>query len=189
MSKTKEASRGKGRRKALPVLGAAGLSLSLAGGAQAAIGGMTNVPARVGAIGHEITLCEEELSDISLATFHVFDKEGAPLLRTAGGCACACATGGDFYSNQPANGGPGFATRPRSVQSPQQPYHAPKHPQVPANQSASPRPRPQPETHSTATQRASAPTQSDAAGPTLHQSTSQQGEPEVPGPQMTNSPN
>ena len=47
-------------------MGAAGLSLSLASGASAAT---------VGPAAHEITLGEEEISDVTLATFYVFDKE------------------------------------------------------------------------------------------------------------------
>ena len=47
----------------MPLLGAAGLSLSLASGAPAAT---------VGPAAHETTLGEEEISDVSLATFYVF---------------------------------------------------------------------------------------------------------------------
>ena len=131
--KAKEA-RGKCRRKAVPVLGAAGLSLSLAGGAYAAIGGMAaDMPGRQGALGHEITLCEEDIADISLATFHVLDKENSPRLRAriaAGGCV-ACATSESV--NQPTGGGPAYAPRPRTVR-PAQPYvRAIRHPQAPAN--------------------------------------------------------
>jgi hypothetical protein len=53
---------------------------------------------------HEIFLGEEEISDVSLATFYVFDKENVgppPLsqkLRLAAGCgagcSCGCACGG-----------------------------------------------------------------------------------------------
>lgn len=177
--KAKEASRGKRRRKAVPVLGAAGLSLSLAGGAHAAIGGMAaDMPARQGALGHEVTLCEEETSDISLATFHVFGKESSPRLRAriaAGGCI-ACATSESV--NQPTGGGPAYAPRPRPVR-PAQPYvRAIRHPQAPANQNANQ--RPQPDVHSTTNQSTSGPTQRDAGASTLNQSASQQGGAEVP---------
>jgi hypothetical protein len=67
--------------KALPALGAAGLSLSLASAASALPGGPpADVPTRSIGDGHEITLGEEEISDVTLATFYVFDKEniGAP---------------------------------------------------------------------------------------------------------------
>jgi hypothetical protein len=58
---------------AVPVLSAAGLSLSLASGASAAIGRpAADTPTPKTGISHEITLCEEEISDVSLATFYVF---------------------------------------------------------------------------------------------------------------------
>ena len=49
--------------------------------------------ARNTAFNHEITLGEEEISDVSLATFYVFDKENAGALRSGiqlarGGCGC-----------------------------------------------------------------------------------------------------
>ena len=56
----------KSRACAVPLLGAAGLSLSMVSGSPAAT---------VGPTAHEITLGEEEISDVSLATFYVFDKE------------------------------------------------------------------------------------------------------------------
>jgi len=97
MSHAKQASKRKQRSKvikAAPVLGAAGLSLLLAGGALATTGGAAaDMPARNTAPDHEITLGEEEISDVSLATFYVFDKEnletpipGMQLARGGGGC-------------------------------------------------------------------------------------------------------
>ena len=67
MPRAKEASKRKSRACAVPLLGAAGLSVSLATGAPAATVGPV--------LGHEITLGEEEIADVSLATFYVFDKE------------------------------------------------------------------------------------------------------------------
>ena len=62
--------------KTVPVLGAAGLSLSMVGSAAAHVGaGTADLPAQKIAPNHEITLGEEEMSDVSLATFYVFDKE------------------------------------------------------------------------------------------------------------------
>jgi hypothetical protein len=89
MSRTKQTSKRKSRACAVPLLGAAGLSLSLASGAPAAT---------VGPAAHEITLGEEEISDVSLATFYVFDKENAgtswPGLQLAkGGCGHGCGHG------------------------------------------------------------------------------------------------
>ena len=75
MSRAKQASKRKHRACAVPLLGAAGLSLSLASGASAA----TDVPAAnmptLNTTANEITLAEEEIADVSLATFYVFDKE------------------------------------------------------------------------------------------------------------------
>jgi hypothetical protein len=93
----------KRRSKALPALGIAGLSLGRASGASASIGEATaNIPSI--SQSHEIFLGEEEISDVSLATFYLFDKEntGAIGLRFdrrgnacgcggAGCCACGCA--------------------------------------------------------------------------------------------------
>jgi hypothetical protein len=82
MAHAKRDSKRKRRSKALPLLGAAGLSLSLASGASATTGGSAvDIPSRDTAPRHEITLIEEEISDVSLATFYVFDKENAGTLR------------------------------------------------------------------------------------------------------------
>ena len=86
MSHAMQVSKRKRRACAVPLLGAAGLSLSLASGAPAAT---------VGPAAHAITLSEEEISDVSLATFYVFDKEnprtpGLQLARGGGGCGCGC---------------------------------------------------------------------------------------------------
>jgi len=92
MSKPKNSKR---RSKALPALGFAGVSFSMASGACASIGGAsanTSPPSHV-------FLGEEELSDVSLATFYVFDKEntGAPplaeQLRLARGGQCVGCVG------------------------------------------------------------------------------------------------
>jgi hypothetical protein len=101
MSGTKYGSKRKRSSKtmAVPVLGAAGLSLSVAGVASASTGGATgDMPlAQNTAPNHEIIMGEEELSDVSLGTFYVFDKEGSPklgsdiqLARGCGGRGCGC---------------------------------------------------------------------------------------------------
>jgi hypothetical protein len=78
MSHAKHASKRKRQNKAVPVFGAAGLSLSLAGGASAATAPPTaNLPSQHIPLSHEIILGEEEISDVSLGTFYVFDKEDA----------------------------------------------------------------------------------------------------------------
>jgi len=65
------------RLKALPVMGAVGASLSLAGGASVAgtVASTPDQPLRDTAPGQQITLSEEEISDVSLGTFFVFNKE------------------------------------------------------------------------------------------------------------------
>src|SRR5262249_7315095 len=89
----------KRRSKAvLPALGLTGLSLSLASGATASTGEVTtNLPSTTQP--HELFLGEEEISDVSLSTFYVFDKENAaqPKLgeKVAWGCGCrGCRCGG-----------------------------------------------------------------------------------------------
>jgi hypothetical protein len=105
MSHAKQASTKRKRRiNAVPVLSAAGLSLSLASGASAAIKPAADMPTPKTGMSHEITLCEEEISDVSLATFYVFDNENAGTFRRriklaqgCGGCGCGfgCGGGGD----------------------------------------------------------------------------------------------
>ena len=62
----------KRRTIALPVLGAAGASLAMAGGASATLPAASQAPQNTGPL---MTLGEEDISDVSLATFYVFDKE------------------------------------------------------------------------------------------------------------------
>jgi hypothetical protein len=123
MPQAKLTSKRKRRSKALPILGAAGLSLSLTGAASAVPSGLGDMPtSKTGddnrvTLGEEdissapfyafdkesegtgVTLGEEEISDVSLATFYVFDKETE---RTAqsdielvrGGCGGCHGCGG-----------------------------------------------------------------------------------------------
>src|ERR1700674_2869692 len=92
MRDTNHVSKRKGRKEVLPALGVVGMSLSLAGGASAAAVPAVDTPARPIAQVPEITLNEEEVSDVSLATFYVFDKENAGTsqlgTRVAGRCGC-----------------------------------------------------------------------------------------------------
>jgi hypothetical protein len=101
MARTKQASKRNRRSKAVPVLGAAGLSLSLASGVSASTSGTAvDVTPQNTSPNHEIFLGEEEISDVSLSTFYVFDKENAaqPQLGekvAAWGCGCrGCRCGG-----------------------------------------------------------------------------------------------
>jgi hypothetical protein len=78
MPNVKRASKGKRLSKAVPVLGIAGMSLSMAGGASASTtGSVADVPSQNTLPPQVITLGEEEISDVSLATFYVFDRESA----------------------------------------------------------------------------------------------------------------
>jgi hypothetical protein len=82
------------------VLGAAGLSLLLAVGASATTGGAAaDMPARNTAPDHEITLGEEEVSHVSLATLYVFDKKRPAPTRS--GIRLASACGGWTGTNTP----------------------------------------------------------------------------------------
>jgi len=71
MSHGKPTSKRKGRTKTITILGVAG-ALSLTSGASgAAVGPPGDTPTEHAAI----TLDEEEISDVSLSTFYVFDHE------------------------------------------------------------------------------------------------------------------
>ena len=121
MPQMKRGAQRKRRGKVVLALGAAGLSLSLASSASTAIGGMN------GASSAPVSkqLYEEEISDISLATFHVFDRENAGthgrrtrLAMAAGGCAgcgCACGIGLYYHYTPPVLGDPVDPPPPRSI--------------------------------------------------------------------------
>src|SRR5215813_3764040 len=103
MAHAKQGSKRKRRNTALPFLGAAGASLAVGGSASAATHPTMNVSSEHAAV-PVLTLLEEELSDVSLATFYVLDPQlGESLLdekvaarcggcRGCGGCAArGCA--------------------------------------------------------------------------------------------------
>jgi|SRR6516225_2024537 len=101
MSHQRRPSSRKGNSKAIPILGAAGLSLSLAGGVSAASAAPTTDTRTLNTkVSHEITLYEEEISDVSLGTSYVFDKEKVGIrrhgLRFAQGGGCGCGRGSDI---------------------------------------------------------------------------------------------
>ena len=123
----------------MPVLGAAGLSLTLASAASAATGApVADVLTPNTGASHQITLSDEEISDVSLATFYVFNKEDAgafrPGMRLAmgacsgcGGCAgcggCGCWTGTYYTSSVFGND----AYSPPPIRPAHRYVHAPKH--------------------------------------------------------------
>jgi hypothetical protein len=101
MSRAKQVTTRK-RRKAMPVLGAAGL-LALASSASAEAPADTMAPNA--GVSRPVLLGEEEISDVSLATFYVFDKENSGFLKPGiqlargggcggGGCGCGHGCGG-----------------------------------------------------------------------------------------------
>ena len=85
----------------MPLLGAAGL-LALASGASAKAPADTSLPNT--GMSRQVFLGEEEITDVSLATFYVFDKESAGSLKPGvqlarggcggGGCGCGHGCGG-----------------------------------------------------------------------------------------------
>lgn len=98
-----KASKRKRRGAAVPALGIAGVSLAMAGGASASTSGPATDPqSQNTSPRHEIFLGEEEISDVSLSTFYVFDKENSATPRAGeklayyggrcrcGGCRCGC---------------------------------------------------------------------------------------------------
>jgi hypothetical protein len=112
MPQAKRASRGKRPSKAVSVLGIAGVSLAASTGgspadtplaslAAPAAGSVENTLWQNTAVFHVPTLDEEEISDVSLATFHLFDNEnlgnsrpGIQLAAIRAGCGCGHGCGG-----------------------------------------------------------------------------------------------
>src|SRR5262249_62408537 len=96
MAHAKRASKRKHRRIALPALGAAGASLILANGASATAPTATSLQDNL--LRPVITLDEEEIADVSLGTFYVFDKENESQLgqgiRLAAARGCGHCGGG-----------------------------------------------------------------------------------------------
>jgi len=81
---------------ALPALGAAGLGLSLAGSASASTLPADDVSQSLNAVANQrFVLGEEEIADVSLATFHLFDKENGKngVQQMAWGCRCGGCRG------------------------------------------------------------------------------------------------
>jgi hypothetical protein len=100
MPHKQQASKRKVRKEAVPVVGVAVASLSLAGGASDATAVQSaDTPSR-NTVPPQLTLSEEEISDVSLGTFYVFDKEyagtpyiGEKVAQRCGGCRCGGCRG------------------------------------------------------------------------------------------------
>ena len=78
MSRVKQASKQKRTTKAAAVkaIGAAGLSFSMVGGASASAMPTADIPQfDNNSPNQRFSLSEDEMADVSLATFHLFDKE------------------------------------------------------------------------------------------------------------------
>jgi hypothetical protein len=95
MPRVKQASRQKRTTKAAAVmaLGAAGLGFSLSGSASASTMPTADLPQSDNTPPNQrFVLGEEEMADVSLATFHLFDREnpggGVQVARGCGGCGC-----------------------------------------------------------------------------------------------------
>jgi len=100
MSRVKQVSKRKRLTKAaaVPALGAAGLGLSLVGSASASALATADLPQSLSTTSNQsLVLREEEITDVSLATFHVFDKENGPRgftqVAMGGGCGCGGGRG------------------------------------------------------------------------------------------------
>src|ERR1700742_2976034 len=125
MSRVKQASKQKRTTKAAAVkaIGAAGLSFSMVGGASASAMPTADIPQfDNNSPNQRFVLSEEEMADVSLATFYVFDKEnvggGVQLARGCGGCGhgggcggCRGCGGGGFRGCG-GGGGPGWVGCP-----------------------------------------------------------------------------
>jgi hypothetical protein len=100
MSRAKQASKPKRTRKPalFTGLGAAGLGLSLVGGASASTMPTADIPQSDKTLPNQrFVLGEEEMADVSLATFHLFDKENVRGEQLAvvvvGRCRCGGCRG------------------------------------------------------------------------------------------------
>jgi hypothetical protein len=95
MARTKQSSKRNRLSNAVPVLGIAGVSFAMAGGVSAATNNTAaDVPAQNTATQHQLFLGEEEISDVSLSTFYVFDKENAAAPKVGDKLAWGCRCGG-----------------------------------------------------------------------------------------------
>jgi hypothetical protein len=101
---SKQLSKRKRSSKVAPMLGAAGW-LTLASGASAET--VVDTPTQNAGAIHQVFLVEEEIADVSLATFYVLDKESRgkfrQRLRFAVGAGGGCWTGTYYTSSGSGN--------------------------------------------------------------------------------------
>jgi hypothetical protein len=116
MARTKQPSKRKRGRSGVPALGAAGVSLVMVGGASANAPTANVPPLQDTPLRPVVALDEEEIADVSLATFYIFDKENVSHLgqgiRLAakggcGGCGCGCSGGKGCGGGMGCGGGKG----------------------------------------------------------------------------------
>ena len=98
MRRVKQTSRKKRTTKAaaVTVLGTAGLGLSLFGSASGSTMPAADIPQSDNTSPNQrFVLGEEEMQDVSLATFHLFDRENVgSAIQLARGCGCGRGCGG-----------------------------------------------------------------------------------------------
>jgi hypothetical protein len=111
MPRLKQASKRKRTTTAVTALGTAGLGLSLVGGASASTMPTADNPQSddTSPPNQRFVLGEEEMADVSLATFHLFDKEnvGSGVQVARGGCGGCHGCGGGCRGGGGCGGGCG----------------------------------------------------------------------------------
>ncbi|HEY8070462.1 MAG TPA: hypothetical protein VIE47_00620 [Methylocystis sp.] len=115
MAQAKHVSKVKRSGNAVKVLGIAGASLAASASGSTAMMMMDTTPFEVGNPDQAYTLNDEELSDVSLATFHFFDEEALGTIpsgiQLARGCGCGHGCGGGRGCGGRGFGGRGFVGR------------------------------------------------------------------------------
>jgi hypothetical protein len=98
MAQAKHVSKVKRSGNAVKALGIAGASLAVSASGSTAMMMMDTTPFDVGNPDQAYTLNDEEISDVSLATFHFFNEEALGTLpsgiQLARGCGCGRGCGG-----------------------------------------------------------------------------------------------
>jgi hypothetical protein len=110
MAHAKHVSKVKRSGNAVKVLGIAGASLAASASGSTALIMMDTTPFDVGNPDQAYTLNDEEISDVSLATFHFFDEEALGTLPSGIQLArgCGCGHGGGGCGGRGCGGGRGF---------------------------------------------------------------------------------